>query len=161
MEKLILICVSLIMLSTATFTDLKTGKIKNWTTLPVFLIALLYICIFSQEKILPTLLSAIVLFALGCMGVSGWGDIKCMMALVALNDWKTGLITYIIAQVLLVVFFIFRKPKETTSEIANQTKQIIRGAVEIDTSKKRHLFAPYLLIGYALVICFQLVAAII
>ncbi len=148
MENLINIIISYIFLIIAAVTDCKTGKIKNWLTLPVFLLGFALTVIFTPNELPSRFITVIVLFALGCIGVSGWGDIKCVMALAALNNWKVVLIVYILAQLLLIAYRLCIKSKSTLQEIKNQ---IMAGVFKVDKSREKHIFAPYLLTAYTVI----------
>lgn len=139
---------SLILLITATICDLKTGKIKNWITFPVIAFALIYNGFTNSYNILEMSVSLIAWFIIGCIGISGWGDIKCCMALTAINGWQCALNAYLAAQAFMVVKYLVLSPKRALSDLKENTNDILRNRVKIDTSKPKHIFAPFLLAGY-------------
>lgn len=140
---------SFLVLLIATITDCKTQKIPNWLTIPSLLLggAITHYYYPSNLKILG--IAMIVLFIMGCIGISGWGDIKCVMTIFSLNNWLIAVGMYVLAQVFLFVRYMIFTPKKALTEFKDNSKQLLSANVTIDETKPKYLLAPFLLAGYA------------
>lgn len=145
---MITILASLSLLMAATVCDFKCGKIKNWITLPTILIAALVTIHTNPNDFWIGIIALGIWFLAGCIGISGWGDIKCCMALTLVNGWRIALFTYLAAQICLIAWHLVLSPKETFREIRCYIQNFLKKNVIIDNAKTKHIFAPYLLVGY-------------
>ena len=145
-----LICagVALLMLIIATICDLTTHKIPNWLTLPILLLGIFATCYQSQDKTKELAIFIGIFFIMGCIGVTGWGDIKCVMAIASLVGWLPAASSFVVANVFLFIRYMLFTPKEAIEEFKDNTKQLITANVKIDETKPKHIFAPFLLCGF-------------
>lgn len=148
MSETVKFIIAIVFLLLAMICDIATGKIKNWLTFPVLTAGLFYVLHYEPAQFKPLLLTLVAMFALGCIGVSGWGDIKCVMALSTIVGWKTSVASYLLAQVFLFVRYMIATPKQAIQEAKRSAVQLATKNVVIDKTKKKHLLAPYLLAGY-------------
>lgn len=139
---------SLALLVTATICDLKTGKIKNWITLPFLVGMLIYVIATKRPDLYELYVALVVWFIVGCIGISGWGDVKCCMALTVINGWQCAVCAYLAAQVFMVVKYLILSPKKALHDLKKNADSVLHNRVTIDTSKPKHIFAPFLLAGY-------------
>jgi Flp pilus assembly protein protease CpaA len=135
----------------ASVCDITTGKIKNWLTFPALIAGLTYTFVCERDNLQSTLIFLAAMFALGCIGLSGWGDIKCIMALASLSDWKVAAATFVGSQVLLFVKYLVLSPKQAAKDVCDNAIQISERKVSIDRTKEKHLLAPFLLASYFVV----------
>lgn len=148
MQIIIKIALSIVFLSIVSTIDLKRGIIPNYLTFPTIGLGLVISLILDQGNLFGIIVCFAVLFIMGCIGVCGFGDIKALMVITALNGWKIATISFVLSQVIMVCFLFCKMPKATVDEFKNTAPQIFNGGVTIDTTKKRHVYAPYLLAGY-------------
>lgn len=147
--------VSAALLTLAVISDIKTQKIKNWINYSFMLIGLIHLICFRRNALCTSLIACAAFYMLGCIGASGWGDIKCAIALTLINGWKGAAIAYIMAQVIMVAGYLLRTPSTAVHDIDRNLRDIKALNVKIDNQKKRHIFAPYLAGGYITWIIFR------
>lgn len=138
----------LAMLIIATICDLTTRKIPNWLTLPALLFGVCMTGYYSPEKTKELAIFLGVFFMMGCIGVTGWGDIKCVMAVASFVGWIPATISFVVANIFLFVRYMMFTPKEAINNLKDNAKQLITANVKIDETKPKHIFAPFLLTGY-------------
>lgn len=132
----------------ASICDILTGKIKNYLTLPVLLAGLVYTVKFEPDNTQSLIIFLVAMFILGCIGISGWGDVKCIMALASFSGWKIAVATFVFSQVLLFIKYMIMSPKQAVREVCDNAIQVAERKVTIDRTKEKHLLAPFLLVGY-------------
>lgn len=145
-----LICagIALAILVVATICDLATRKIPNWLTLPALLFGVCVTCYHSPERTKELTVFIGIFFIMGCIGVTGWGDVKCAMAVASFVGWLPAAISFVVANILLFVRYMIFTPKKAFNDFKDNTKQLITANVKIDETKPKHVFSPFLLAGY-------------
>lgn len=139
---------SLLLLAMAVVCDIKTRKIKNWINYNFMAIGMVHLICFRRAEFVGVAICCVIFYIMGCIGASGWGDIKCVIALTLINGWKGAVISYIAAQCIMVIGYFFRTPVAAIRDIDCNMNDIKKLDVKIDNTKKRHIFAPYLAGGY-------------
>ena len=142
------LCISIGVLSIATICDICTHKIPNWLTFPALLAGGIITYHYFPDNIRSLSIFVFIMFIFGCMGISGWGDIKCVMAIAALNDWFVASVMYVAAQALLFVRYLVCFPNTAKKDFTDNAKQLATNTLSIDKTQPRHLLAPFLMFGY-------------
>lgn len=148
MNDIVKFAVIVAFLIAASICDILTGKIKNYLTFPALLIGLVYTFKYEPDNMQSLLVFLVAMFILGCIGISGWGDVKCIMALASFSGWKIATATFVISQVLLFIKYMILSPKQAVREVQTNAIQVAERKVKIDQTKEKHLLAPFLLAGY-------------
>lgn len=135
----------------ASICDITTGKIKNWLTFPALLTGLAYTFVYARNNLQSTIIFLVAMFILGCIGLSGWGDIKCVMALAALSDWKVAAAAFVGSQALLFIKYLILTPKQAIKDVRENAIQLSERKISIERTQEKHLLAPFLLASYIIV----------
>lgn len=135
-----LIAVTLIILIISAILDTKTMRIPNWLTFGGMGLGLLITYIISWQTGLINTGVILLLFFLGMTGFVGLGDLKLLMAMVALQGWLPSLITLGLASLLLIIV------KVKNEHYVVDMKRLKDKALASEGVKVP--FAPYLLAGY-------------
>lgn len=146
---------SVILLSMAVISDIKTRKIKNWINYSFMAIGFVHLLCFRRSEALGVAICCVAFYIMGCIGASGWGDIKCVIDLTLINGWKCAVVAYIAAQCVMVAGYLLHTPIAAIRDIDRNLNDIKKLNIQIDDKKKRHIFAPYLAGGYIIWIVLQ------
>lgn len=126
--------------------DARTLIVPNRIIWPALGVGLLYRCLFQREDILPIMLICVLFFAAGCIGASGWGDIKVAMFVAFVFGWKIAISAYSLAQVVFLAFYFLKSPKTILQELFPSFNQ-----KETNTKPERP-FVPFFLVSILIVI---------
>lgn len=142
--------VALIFLTVATICDIKTGKIPNWLTLPSLILGTIIAYCLPRPIFIQFCLFFVAFFALGCIGIAGWGDIKCVMVVAAFTGWLSATSTFVIANIILFFSYLIFDPKSAAYKFKKEAVELFAARTKIDENKSRYALAPFLLAGYIL-----------
>jgi Flp pilus assembly protein protease CpaA len=141
---------ALITLILATIWDIRYRRIPNAVTLPAILFGLVLTAVFQINTMPLTVIILILLFLFGALGMMGQGDIKLIMALIAISGLNIALISTGIAALLVVAVQFMLYPDEFFKDVKIVLKSIfIMNFKNIDKNGRSVPFAPYILIGFA------------
>lgn len=138
--RIICLVVCSVMMVIAAIIDKKKMRIPNWITFPSIFLGLALNFVISWQEGLISLGIIIVLFFIGAIGFLGMGDLKLMMAVVALKGWLCAIVVLGVASILLAVH------KVKIEKYQLNFKRLIKPN-ETDGGL-RVPFAPYMLLGY-------------
>ena len=135
------ILISITCLLVSSYTDIRRRVIPNWLTLPVLMVMPGYMLLFHRARLLSYMIFVLSMITAGCVGVSGWGDIKLIMVIGGLNGWLVGCMTYVLAQPLLLIYIVahYTLTNRTKAPTASTYSNIV---------KNKYPLAPCLAIAY-------------
>lgn len=133
-------------LVTAAVTDVSNRRIPNFLTLPSIVLGL-FLNAF-QPSFLHLLLTIVVLFLVGILGVLGGGDIKLLMSVTAFMGVMPMLWSVGIASVSIILLELICHPKQTILSVRTGLSWFA-GKGKSKEQGRRVPFAPYLLFGFA------------
>ena len=138
--KLAAIIITFLMLIAASVQDYRKRKISNRITFPGIIIGLVLNSIVSWQNGLICFAIIVGLFFIGIIGIFGMGDLKLVMATVALQGYFAAGVTIVFACVVLVVLKVFKQGyKADFRRLINSPNA---------TVGERVPFAPFMLLGY-------------
>lgn len=137
-------------MAVACYTDIKEGKIKNWTTLPVALLA--FILAFYQNGYVGLIWSikgwgvgSVIFIVTWFLGFSGAGDAKFMGALGALlGPGQIAISTQVWAVVYLVVVLIIKVAEHGYRLDQVITQEVLIYRHKLKVPQKKIIAAPLL-----------------
>ena len=144
-----IIAVTLTILIISAIFDKKTMRIPNWLTFGGMGAGLLITYIMSWQTGLISTGVIILLFFLGMTGFVGLGDLKLLMALVALQGWQPALITLGVASIGLVIIKV-KNEHYAVNMKRLKDKELAAEGIKVP-------FAPYLLAGYIMYLMYFVV----
>lgn len=147
--QIILIAITLIILIISAIFDKKTMRIPNWLTFGGMGAGLLITYIISYQAGYINTGVILLLFFLGMTDFVGLGDLKLLMALVALQGWLPTLITLGIASIGLVIIKV-KNEHYSVNMKRLKDKELAAEGIKVP-------FAPYLLAGYIMYLMYFVV----
>lgn len=127
--------------------DIRFRKIPNAVTFSGTAIGLTLAFLTDWKAGVVAVAAIAFIFLVGMTGIMGGGDLKLIMALVALQGVSSALWAVGIASVVILLVELCRHPP-TALRAVKQGMKAMLGMDRVDPQGKRVPFAPFLLIGY-------------
>ena len=145
----------------AAITDIKKDIIPNAVVFPALLAGLVFSVVQKDWKsLIISGVSLIVLFFVFALGFVGGGDIKLLMADIALCGLLNGLVTLGGGALLSILFFLLKEPKSTANSVKYGLNCAASGNMSAMISGKKLKFAPFMLVSWTIISALQLLHVI-
>ena len=145
----IMILITIIILFLAGLFDVKKRIIPNLITFPAIAVGLLLTGIgVSANAALIRSAAILILFFLSMLHFLGMGDIKLLMAVIALQGIKTAIFILVLGSFLNIIVWIIRRRKSVFSIMKHTLFSLLHGQSVIAFSKNKAPFAPYACVAY-------------
>lgn len=145
---------AVICLAAAVF-DIKTRKIPNKLTFPAIIVGMFLTLVFRPLSYTIVIVSILgFLFFFGMTDFIGLGDIKLLMAVIAVGGWEMGTWAFLLAILLLFFYACIENPIETYIYIEKMFARLKFKRRAVNKESTRYVFAPFLLLGVTIYIVF-------
>lgn len=141
--------------------DAALMKVPNFLTFPSMLIGL-GLCIYRgwwAELILRLVIMLILLFIVGPLGITGFGDLKLWMALVALQGAYAGTLIFLSGCIVLIAYVLLENPSEAFRSIFNTrrtARRVLNGKRDEIITHGGYPLAFFILVGYSVLHLYSL-----
>jgi len=157
LPQIIELSAAFIVLMLASVWDIRQRRIPNAVTFPAILLGLTLTGIFKLGSMPLTIAVLVLLFFFGTLNLMGQGDVKLIMALVAICGASVALISAGLAAIIIVGVQLLLYPKETVSDVKNALSALITTDFKRINKEGRTVpFAPYILTGFTILVVYQL-----
>ena len=130
------------------YFDLRERRIPNFLTFPFILIGLVFSFYISKEEFIVRLLTLIIFFLFGSMRLLGMGDLKLLMAIIALRGPFEGIYTLLCAALLMIWYCMMERPADTVISLKNTFLYFaVRKPITVEDGKA-YPFALFIAVGY-------------
>ena len=155
-EKLTIL-ITITILAIASYTDLKYRRVPNWLTFPGMITGILLCGIFERGDLVSRLIWLAIFFFIGMLAIMGMGDLKLMMAVIALRGIMTASITLLAGAMLLLVYCIVTEgPKKVLDGFKLAMKCMLLGNYKNKFEGKEYPFAVFISMGYVCTIMIRM-----
>ena len=144
------IILMLSVLGGAAICDAKYYKIPNSITFPAILIGLALSGLLSWKLLVARFLMLVLLFWLSDIRLMGMGDLKLLMAIIALRGTDEAIFTLLIACIFMFFYCCLKDTQTTVISVKNVAIRII-GKMKNPAENITGIvypFAPFIFIGY-------------
>ncbi len=154
--KILMILCTIGLLLVSSVFDIKKKKIPNFITFPAIFLGLILTGIgMSANELLFRILGITVLFVLSTLRFLGMGDIKLIMAIIALRGIKTAFAVLACGLILSIIVWIIRRGIFALKLIQQTLNSLMQGSFYITHKEEKAPFAPYAFAAYLLLIIFK------
>ena len=144
--------VSFAVLLIASISDLCTGKIYNWLTIPAALSGLiLSIAINSPVEIFSKIIGVVFLILFSCFRLMGTGDIKLIIAITMFSGFVVAMGSVAIGSAMVLLYWIKKAKIDAFKGIYTTLLNLKTTGISNNVSgglKESVPFAPFMLFGF-------------
>lgn len=143
------VLITITILAIASYTDLKYRRVPNWLTFPGMITGILLCGIFERGDLTSRLIWLIAFFFIGMLAIMGMGDLKLMMAIIALRGIMTASITLLAGSLLLLFYCIITEGIDKVWSGFKIAITCLRlNNINRELEGKKYPFAVFISMGY-------------
>jgi len=135
---------------TSGYWDLAADRVPNVITLPS-MAAGLFLCALRHgagETVIRIVLELVLMLIIGPLGITGFGDLKLWMALIALAGAADGTFIFLSGCLVLMAYILITRPREGMMSIANARRMIRGGKIEKTQNTEGYPLAFFIMAAY-------------
>ncbi len=134
----------------STVTDLRNRKIYNWITFPAMIIGLLTAGFPLHATAYVRLAWMTGCFFFGMLGIIGLGDLKLIMAVIALRGYMEAIWMVACGAIVMLLYLLIRERKLMMQTLQGYFRSVVYKTDMIPRTGKAYPFAPFLAVGYCI-----------
>lgn len=139
---------ALAVLVISAITDMKTRKVPNVVTFPAMILGIVLTATMNGSDMLFRIVWLVFLFFFGTLGLMGMGDLKLLMALVALRGMGETSLTLLFGSLLLIAYCLVTETTAMTETLKDTGRFLTIGTGIRKLSDSEYPFAPFFAIAY-------------